>query len=193
MYDSLRPHGLQHTRLLGPSLSPRVCSNLCLLGRWSYLTIPSSFCHPLLLLYSLFPRIRVFSNESALHISWPKYWTFSLSISPSRVQVLDIRMCLFPIYTLLYLKWITNKGLLCSTRNSVPYVVGWMGGEFGGRLDKCIRMAESLHCSTETVTTWSISYTPIQNKQFKNKKKISLFPQCISGIGGKKNLNKISA
>ena len=39
-------------------------------------------CHPLLLLPSIFPSIRVFSNESALHIRWPKYWSFSLSISP---------------------------------------------------------------------------------------------------------------
>ena len=88
---------------------------------------------PLLLLYSVFPRIRVFSNESALHIRWPKYCTFSFSISPSRVQVFDIRMCLFPIYTLLYFKRITNKDLLYSTRNSTQcYVVAWMGGEFGG-------------------------------------------------------------
>ena len=41
------------------------------------------FCHPLLLLPSIFPSIRVFSNESALHISWPKYWSISFSISPS--------------------------------------------------------------------------------------------------------------
>ena len=40
-------------------------------------------CRPLLLLPSIFPSIRVFSNESALHIKWPKYWSFSLSISPS--------------------------------------------------------------------------------------------------------------
>ena len=40
-------------------------------------------CRPLLLLPSVFPRIRVFSNESALHIGWPKYWSFSFSISPS--------------------------------------------------------------------------------------------------------------
>ena len=40
------------------------------------------FCHPLLLLPSFFPSIRVFSNESALHIRWPKYWSFSFSISP---------------------------------------------------------------------------------------------------------------
>ena len=40
-------------------------------------------CHPLLLLPSIFPSIRVFSNESVLHIRWPKYWRFSFSISPS--------------------------------------------------------------------------------------------------------------
>ena len=40
-------------------------------------------CHPLLLLPSIFPSIRDFSNESALHIRWPKYWSFSFSISPS--------------------------------------------------------------------------------------------------------------
>ena len=40
-------------------------------------------CHPLLLLPSIFASIRVFSNESAVHIKWPKYWSFSFSISPS--------------------------------------------------------------------------------------------------------------
>ena len=40
-------------------------------------------CHPLLLLPSIFPSIRVFSNESALRIRWPKYWSFSFNISPS--------------------------------------------------------------------------------------------------------------
>ena len=40
-------------------------------------------CRPLLLLPSIFPSIRVFSSESGLHIRWPKYWSFSLSISPS--------------------------------------------------------------------------------------------------------------
>ena len=40
-------------------------------------------CHPLLLLPSIFPSIRVFSNESALRMRWPKYWSFSFNISPS--------------------------------------------------------------------------------------------------------------
>ena len=50
------------------------------------LVMPSNhliLCHPLLLSPSIFPSIRVFSNESALHIRWPKYWSFSFSISPS--------------------------------------------------------------------------------------------------------------
>ena len=50
------------------------------------LVMPSNhlnFCHPLLLLPSIFPRIRVFSNESALCMRWPKYWSFSFNISPS--------------------------------------------------------------------------------------------------------------
>ena len=50
------------------------------------LVMPSShliLCRPLLLLPSIFPSIRVFSNESVLHIRWPKYWSFSFSISPS--------------------------------------------------------------------------------------------------------------
>ena len=52
------------------------------------LMMPSNYlilCHPLLLLPSIFPSSRVFSNESALHITWPKYWSFSFSISPSSV------------------------------------------------------------------------------------------------------------
>ena len=50
------------------------------------LVMPSNhliLCHPLLLLPSVFPSIRVFSNESVLHIRWPKYWSFSFSITPS--------------------------------------------------------------------------------------------------------------
>ncbi|CAI9172430.1 unnamed protein product [Rangifer tarandus platyrhynchus] len=50
------------------------------------LVMPSNhfiLCRPLFLLPSIFPSIRIFSNESALHIRWPKYWSFSFSISPS--------------------------------------------------------------------------------------------------------------
>ena len=82
MSDSLWPHGLQHIRLPCPLLSPRVCSNSCPLSWWcslKYLIL----CRPFLLLPSVFPSIRVFSNELALHMMWPKYWSFSFSISPS--------------------------------------------------------------------------------------------------------------
>ena len=59
--------------------------NMGLGGLWE-LVMPSNhliLCYPLLLLPSIFPSIRVFSNESALHIRWPKYWSFSFNISPS--------------------------------------------------------------------------------------------------------------
>ena len=77
----MRPQGQQHTRLSCPSLS------LSLLKLRSIKSVmPSNhliLCCPLLLLPSIFPSIRVFSNESALCIRWPKYWSFSFRISPS--------------------------------------------------------------------------------------------------------------
>ena len=81
MSNSLRPHGLQHARLPYPSPTPRVYSNSCPLSM-----MPSNhliLCHALLLLPSIFPSIRVFSNESVLRIRWPKYWSFSFSTSLS--------------------------------------------------------------------------------------------------------------
>jgi len=65
-----------------PSTTPGVYPNSCPLSRWW----PSNhliLCRPLILLPSIFPSIRVFSNESALRIRWPKYWSFSFNISPS--------------------------------------------------------------------------------------------------------------
>ena len=78
--DSLRPHESQHTRPPYPSPTPRVYSNSCPLSQWCHPAISS--CCPLLLLPPIPPRIRVFSNESTLHMRWPKYWSFSFSISP---------------------------------------------------------------------------------------------------------------
>ena len=81
MSDSLRPHGLQHARPPCPSPTLRAYSNSS-----SESVMPSNhliLCRPLLLPPSIFPSIRVFSNESVLCISWPKYWSFSFSISPS--------------------------------------------------------------------------------------------------------------
>ena len=64
---TLWPYGLQNARLLCPLLSPGICSNSCPLSRW-----PSHSLLPLLLLPLIFPSIRVFSNELALCIRWPK-------------------------------------------------------------------------------------------------------------------------
>ena len=80
--NSLQSHGLQHSRF--PCPSPNSWSLLKLMSIES--VMPSNhliLCHPLFLLPSVFPSIRVFSNESVLRIRWPKYWTFSFSISPS--------------------------------------------------------------------------------------------------------------
>ena len=79
--DSLQPHEPQHARPPCPSTtwsSPKPMSIESVM--------PSNHlihCRPLLFLPSIFPSIRVFSNESALHIKWPKYWSFSFSISPT--------------------------------------------------------------------------------------------------------------
>ena len=71
------------------------------------------------------------------------------------------------MYTLLYLKWITNKVLPYSTRNSAQcYVAAWMGRSLGENGDTCICMAEPLCCPPETIITLLISYASIQNKKF---------------------------
>ena len=87
---TLQPHGLQHARLLSPSPTSSLISKLMSIKQ----VMPSNqepvmpsnhliLCHPLLLLPSIFPSIRVFSNKLVLPIRWPKYWSFSFSISPS--------------------------------------------------------------------------------------------------------------
>ena len=82
MSDSLWPHGLQHPR--PPSL---ITNSQNLLKLMSIESVRPSkhliLYRPLLLLPSIFPSIKVFSNESILHIRWPKYWSFSSSISLS--------------------------------------------------------------------------------------------------------------
>ena len=79
--DSLGSHELQHTRPLSitNSRSPPKPMSIEVVMPSNHLIL----CGPLLLLPSIFPSIRVFSDESALLIRWPKYWSFSFSISPS--------------------------------------------------------------------------------------------------------------
>ena len=81
MSDSLQPHGLQHARLTCPSLTSRLLKLMSI-----KLVMPSShlvICNSLLLVPSIFPRIKVLSNESALCIRWLKCWSFIFSISLS--------------------------------------------------------------------------------------------------------------
>ena len=79
MSDSLLPHGLQHAKPPCPSPTPGDGSNSCPSSPSNHLIL----CRPLLLPSSIFLSIEVFSNESLLHIRWPKDWSFSFSISPS--------------------------------------------------------------------------------------------------------------
>ena len=83
MSDSLQPHGLQHAR--PPCPWPKIKSVMP--------SNPLILCRPLLL-PSSFPSIRVISRESVLHIRWPKYWSFSFSVSPSNEHsgLLSFRM-----------------------------------------------------------------------------------------------------
>ena len=84
---------LSHVRLFVTPWIAAHQASLSIINSWSLLKLmsiesvmPSNhliLCRPLLFLPSIFPSIRVFSNESALHIRWPKYWSFSFSISPS--------------------------------------------------------------------------------------------------------------
>ena len=84
---------LSHVRLFATPWTAVRQASLSITNSWSSLRLtsiesvmPSShliLCRPLLLLPSIFPSIRVFSNESALRIRWPTYWSFSFSISPS--------------------------------------------------------------------------------------------------------------
>ena len=99
--------------------SPSIANSQSLLKLMSIKSvIPSNYlilCHPLFLPPSIFPSIRVFSNESVLHIQWPKYWSFSFSISPSSEY---LRLISFRIdwFDLLAVKG-TLKSLQFNTKN----------------------------------------------------------------------------
>ena len=82
MSDSLPPHGVQHAKASLSITNSRSLPKLMSIES----VMPSNhliLCQPLLLPPSIFPSIGVFSNESVLLIRWPKYWSFSFSISPS--------------------------------------------------------------------------------------------------------------
>ena len=108
---------LSHVRLFATPWTTARQASLSITDSWSSLKLtsiesvmPSNhliLCHPLLLLPSIFSRIRVFLNESALYIRWPNYWSFSFNISPSSEHsgLISFRM-----------DWLV--GSLCSPRDS---------------------------------------------------------------------------
>ena len=108
MSDSLWPHGLHHARLPCPSPSPRACSNLCPLSLWCHPTISHSIV-PFSSAFNL-SQHQDFSNESVLQSRWPKYWSFSFSISPSNEysRLIPFRIDWFDLLT----AWETLKSLL---------------------------------------------------------------------------------
>ena len=134
--NSLSPNGLQHARV--PCPSPTSQRLLKLMSIKS--VTPSNhliLCCPLLLVPSIFPSIRVFSNESVLCIRWPKYWNFSFSISPSgeysglisfRIDLLDLLAVHGTLKSLLQHHSSEVSILQCSAffiaQVSHPYVTG---------------------------------------------------------------------
>ena len=92
MSDSLQPHESQHARPPCPSPTPRVYSNTCPSSRRYHPAISSSVV-PLSSCPQSLPA-SVFSNESTLHMRWPKYWSFSFNISPSNEHpgLISLRM-----------------------------------------------------------------------------------------------------
>ena len=121
VFDSLRPHEPQYTRHQ-VSLSITVSWSLLKLIS-TELVMPSNhliLCRPLLLLPSIFPSIRVFSNESVLCIRWTKYWSFSFSINLSNEYsgLISFRMD--------WLDLLVIQGTLKSLLQGLPW---WLSGK----------------------------------------------------------------
>ena len=100
--NALRPSGLQHTRLPCSSPSPGGCSNSCPLMSITHVQMVMPYnhliqCHPLLLLPSIFPSIRVFFNKSAFCIRWLKYWSFSISPLNEYSRLISFRIDRFDL------------------------------------------------------------------------------------------------
>ena len=130
---TLQPHGLQHARLPCPSPTPRACSNSCPSSWWFHPAISS--CHPLFFLPSVLTSIRVFSNETVLHIRWPKDWSFSFRISPSneyselisfRIDRLDLLVVQGTLRTLLQHHSTKASILQCTAFWSNSHIHTWL-------------------------------------------------------------------
>ena len=118
----------------------------CPLSQWCYLTTSSSGC-PLLFLPSIFPSIRVFPIESALHFRWPKFWSFSFSISPSNeYSWFSFRIYLFDLLAIQG----TLKSLL--QHHSLKASILWCSAFF---------MVQLLHPHMTTGKKHSLDYTEL--------------------------------
>ena len=99
-----------------------------------------TLCCPLLLLHSIFPRIRVFSNESVLPIRWPKYWSFSFSIGPSNEYsgLISSRIDWFDLLaiqgTLKSLLQLLQHSIFFIVQLSHPYTDNWKNHSFVGKV-----------------------------------------------------------
>ena len=157
MSDSLQPHGLQHARLpcLHQQLPELAQTHVHLLAMPSNHLI---LCHWLLLLPSIFPSIIFFSIQSALHIMWPKYWSFSFRISPSNDNsaLISFRIDWFDLPavqgTLKSLQHHSSKHQFFSAQlslwsNSYLYINYILKKE----KNKCLHPIRSLEKSTSTV------------------------------------------
>ena len=171
MSDSLWPHESQHTASLSITNSR---SSLRLTFIES--VMPSShfiLCRPLLLLLPIPPSIRVFSKESSLHMRWPKYWSFSFSIIPSKeipglisfrmdwLDLLAVQGTLKSLlqhhslgvsrYQLVCIAWINNKDLLNSTGDYMKYpLINYNGKNILKRMYIYIYLN---HCCTAEINT----------------------------------------
>jgi len=142
--DSLWPHGLQHARPPCPSPTPGVYSLMS-----TELVMPSNhliLCHPLLLLPSIFPSIRVFSNESVLCIRWSKYWSFIFSISLSNEYsgLISFRMHWLYLFAV--------QGTLKSLHEHRSCWLNWFNTNYIDPLEK--RMA-----TPSNILAWRIPWT----------------------------------
>ena len=120
-------------------------------------------CHSLLLLPSIFHSIRVFSNESALHIRWPKYWSFSISINPPNEYsgLISFRIDWFDLAVQRTLKSLCQHDsskasfLWCSAffivQFSQPYMTTGKTRVYPTRIVRAINLESCLYCSQMTV------------------------------------------
>ena len=120
------------------------------------LVMPSNhliLCHPLLILPSIFPSIRVFSNESVLHVRWSKYWSFSFSISPSNEHsgLISFRVDWLDLLTVQG----THKSLLqhhiseaLVLRHSASSSVQFSSVQFSSVTQSCPTLCDPMNCST---------------------------------------------